>query len=355
MKVLLVTFSDNADHQDIAFGMYESIYELKDPHYDVWLMGIKTPKVSVLDTPHTHLVDCPKKPGVEKKTFDFSELYSIISWINTEKFNVIFFETLHIWNLPIMLLCHKNVRIFQMIHDPIPHTGDKQSGKVHLMNKVVCKMADHIVLANKLFVPTVINTYKINLQKISSIDMWRRFPEYVEPSYSKRALFFGRLNPYKGIDNLLEIARLCPDVQFDIVGRVDPQVQGIVNELKELSNVSVKTAYVSDAEMTEAFKKADWVLLPYNSASQSGVIIDGYRYGKPCIAFKVGAIIEQVRDGKSGFLIEPGNNLAFAQKLDELVHLSKHSYKELSRTAYQFGYQKYAVKEAVERFLQLIS
>lgn len=38
-------------------------------------------------------------------------------------------------------------------------------------------------------------------------NMWRRFPRYTEPRYSRRALFFGRMNPYKGVDNLLEIAK----------------------------------------------------------------------------------------------------------------------------------------------------
>ena len=96
MKVLLVTFSDNADHQDISFGMFESLYKAKRPECEAWIMGIKSPKVSVIDTPHTHLVDCPKRPGIEKKTFDLKELHSIITWINKQHFDVIFFETLHV-------------------------------------------------------------------------------------------------------------------------------------------------------------------------------------------------------------------------------------------------------------------
>lgn len=51
-KVLLVTFSDNADHQDISFGMFESIYTLENGDCNVWIMGINNPKVSVMDTPH---------------------------------------------------------------------------------------------------------------------------------------------------------------------------------------------------------------------------------------------------------------------------------------------------------------
>ena len=318
-------------------------------------MGINSPKVSVMDTPHTHLVDCPKRPGIEKKTFDLKELNGIISWINKQQFDVIFFETLHVWNLAIIARCHKKTRIFQMIHDLIPHEGDKQAKGVHMMNKAVCKMADCIVLANQKYVPKVTEIYGVDPKHVRCVDMWRRFPEYTKPKFTKRALFFGRMNPYKGVDNLLEIVKLCPDVQFDAVGRVDPMVQDLVDQLKALPNVTMNNGYVTDDEMAEAFINADWIVLPYNSATQSGVIIDGYRYGRPCIAYSVGAISEQVSEGVSGFLIEPGNNKAFAKKLREIVQMDEQSYEKLSLSSYDFGSQKYAANGAIERFIELIN
>ena len=355
MKVLLVTFSDNADHQDITFGMFESLYNAKRQDCDIWVMGIKSPKVPVMDTPHTHLVDCPRRPGIEKKTFDLKELHSIISWINIEQFDVIFFESLHVWNLAIMMQCHRKAKIFQMIHDVIPHDGDKQAKSVDLMNRVVCKMADYIVLANQKYIPKVTEIYGVEPNHVCYVDMWRRFPAYTEPKYTKRALFFGRMNLYKGVDNLLKVVKLCPDVQFDVVGRVDPQVQEQVDKLKALPNVTMNNGYVTDDEMAEAFINADWVILPYNSATQSGVVIDGYRYGRPCIAFNVGAIGEQICEGKSGYLIEPGDNKAFARKLREAIEMDKQSYSKLSRSAYDFGIKKYAADGAVQRYIELIS
>lgn len=355
MKVLLVTFSDNADHQDITFGMFESLYKAQRSDCDIWVMGINNPKVTVLDSPHARLVDCPKRPGIEKKTFDLKELHNITSWINKQKFDVIFFETLHVWNIAIMLRCHKNTKIFQMIHDLIPHEGDKQAKSVDLMNKAVCKMADYIVLANQKFVPKVTEIYGVKPERVKYVDMWRRFPEYTPPRFTHRALFFGRMNPYKGIDNLLEIAKLCPEVQFDAVGRVDPLVKDQVEQLKALPNVTVNTGYVSGDDMATVFINADWIVLPYNSATQSGVIIDGYRYGRPCIAFNVGAITEQVEEGKSGYLVEPGNNKAFAEKLKEAVQMKEEEYQVLSRKAYDFGSHKYAADGAIDRFINLVT
>lgn len=353
-KVLLVTFSDNADHQDITFGMFESIYKEKGDACDIWVMGIKTPKVPVIDTPHTYLVDCPRRPGIERKTFDFEELKKIIKWINRQKFDVIFFETLHVWNLAIMLCCHKNAKIFQMIHDLIPHQGDRQEKGVHLMNKVVCSLVDYIVLCNQKYVLKVTEIYGVKKERVRYIDMWRRFPEYVQPRFTKSVLFFGRINPYKGIDNLFQIANLCPNIHFNVVGRVDPQVQELVEQLKKLPNISMNNDYVTDSEMAQYFINADWIILPYNSATQSGVVIDGYRYGRPCIAFNVGAIAEQIWDGVSGYLINAGDNKAFATKLQEVIEMDSIEYTKFSRACYDFGTQKYSSTGAVERFINLI-
>ena len=65
-KVLLVTFSDNADHQDTLFGMYEEMK--KQSEWDAYLLCIKMPKVALQISDHTWLVDCPERPGVTKKT-----------------------------------------------------------------------------------------------------------------------------------------------------------------------------------------------------------------------------------------------------------------------------------------------
>lgn len=94
-----------------------------------------------------------------------------------------------------------------MIHDLIPHKGDKQEKSVHLMNKAVCRLADYIVLCNEKYVSKVTEIYGVPQERVRFVDMWRRFPRYTEPHYSRRALFFGRMNPYKGVDNLLEIAK----------------------------------------------------------------------------------------------------------------------------------------------------
>ena len=349
-KVLLVTFSDNADHQDTLFGMCEEMRNRSD--WDVYLLCIKTPKVELQKSEHTWLVDCPERPGVTKKTFNLPLLFSIIHRIRKEHFDAIYFESLHTWNLPIMLMSGK-AKTYQVIHEVIPHEGDRQVKMVDLMNKAVVKFADTIVLRNKTYIQDMIDRYGISADRVKYLELWRRYPAYTTPLHSGRALFFGRINPYKGADNLLEIVRLCPNIQFDVVGRVDSQMQDVVVQLAKEKNVKLNNDYVTDAKMREAFVNCDWVIVPYNSASQSGIIIDAYKYSRPVIAFAVGAIPEQVDDGKSGYLVEAGDNEKFADKLKEAMKLSNAEYDSMSRDAYQYGRKKYATGGAMNRFMEL--
>ena len=246
-------------------------------------------------------------------------------------------------------------KTYQVIHEVIPHEGDSQVKMVDLMNKAVVKFADTIVLRNKTYIQDMIDRYGISAERVKYLELWRRYPSYTPPVHSGRALFFGRINPYKGADNLLEIVRLCPDIQFDVIGRVDPQMQEVVNQLAKEKNVKLNNDYVTDAEMRAAFINCDWAIVPYNSASQSGIIIDAYKYSRPVIAFEVGAIPEQVDDGKSGYLVKAGNNQKFAAKLKEAMHLSTEQYDAMSRDAYQYGSKKYATSGAVERFVELLN
>lgn len=350
-KILLVTFSDNADHQDTLFGMYEELKKISG--LDTYLLAIKNPKVKLHKSNHTWLVDCPERPGITKKTFNLPLLFSLIHQIRKKHFDVIYFESLHTWNLPIMLLAGK-AKSYQVIHEVIPHEGDSQVKQVDLMNKAVVKLADIVVLRNRTYIHDMIERYGIKADRVKYLELWRRYPAYTEPVYNHKALFFGRINPYKGADNLLKIARLCPDIQFDVVGRVDPQMKNIVDQLAREKNVTLNNVYVTDEEMKAAFVNCDWVIVPYNSASQSGIIIDAYRYSRPVIAFAVGAIPEQVDDGKSGYLVQAGDNEMFAEELKKAVNMDKEKYKDMSRYAYYYGSGKYAAGGAVERFIQLI-
>lgn len=348
-KILLVTFSNISDHQDKVVGLYEAMLN----KCDAYLMVADDVQVPVEKTNKTWLVRCPKRPGICKATFDAISLHRIIKKVREEKFDVIFFETLHVWNLPILIAAGKHTTTYQMIHDVIPHGGDSGAKMVDLMNKTVCKLADNIIICNTRFKDVLCERYGISENRVFCTLLWERFPEYNFKKRTGRVLFFGRLNPYKGVDNLQKIITLCPEFQFDVIGKVDSQVQDIIDVIGKEPNVKLNNEYVPEEAIEGIFGNADWILLPYNSATQSGIVLDAYKFSKPVIAFNVGAIAEQVKDGVSGYLIEPGNNIAFAQKMKEVNQMSDQEYENFCKQTYEYGAYNFATSGAVNRFMDI--
>lgn len=350
-KILVATFSDISDHQDKAVVLYEELIGLGQ---DAYLLLPEKIDVECGTGERIRRVRCPDRPGIAKGTFNIKNLCHVLSIIKKEKFDVIFFETLHVWNLPVMMLSGKKTQVYQMIHDVIPHGGDKGVRQVILMNKTVCRMADKIIICNQKYKDSLCQKYRVSLRKVKCIELWERFPDYRQPVRTGHMLFFGRLNPYKGADKLLEIVKQCKNIEFDVVGKVDPQVTDIITELKGFSNVRISEGYISDSEIEEVFEKAEWVILPYNSATQSGVVVEAYKNSKPVISFDVGAISEQIQDGKTGYLIGKGNTEAFSSKLKQVADYNDIQYASFCREAYLYGYNQFSAKKAAEKMIKIL-
>ena len=58
---------------------------------------------------------------------------------------------------------------------------------------------------------------------------------------------------------------------------------------------------------------SDLVVLPYVSATQSGIVQIAWNYDLPVVTTAVGGLPEVVRDGETGFLVPPADAEALAR------------------------------------------
>lgn len=346
-KICLITFSNNADHQNTVYSMFNAL----NHSHDVYTIGIVNPKTNIAPhTGHNFYVNCPKRPGVTKDTFNFKVLFQIKRIIEKNDIDVIYFESQHIWNMFIMLLCKSKTKVVA-VHDVIPHDGNKAMA---LANYVTCHLSNRIILRNYMFKDILSKKYKIKSEKITCFELWRNFPEKTELTFSNTFLYFGRIRKYKGFDLLAKIIEQTPNTRYRIVGEADEESKYLVDYVKHFENVSLCDYEVSDTQMIEEFKNADWIILPYSSATQSGVITDACRYARPVISFNVGAISEQIENGKTGYLINPGNIEDFVKKINEVSKFSCDRLIEFSNNAYSFGHKKYSAENFAEKFYELM-
>jgi glycosyltransferase involved in cell wall biosynthesis len=150
-----------------------------------------------------------------------------------------------------------------------------------------------------------------------------------KPDVEKRAglelLFFGLVRPYKGLDVLIDAMHLLKDedIFLTVAGEWWQDSAPLRSRIfhKDLAGkIEVIDRYLTDDETAGYFSRADVVVLPYRSATGTGVIPLAYHYGKPVIAADVGGLREVVEDGVSGRMVRPGDPSALASVIRDFLH-----------------------------------
>ena len=141
------------------------------------------------------------------------------------------------------------------------------------------------------------------------------------------ALFFGYVRAYKGLDVLLDAwprVRANRPVELVIAGEfyedAAPYRARIASAGEGASGaggpaIRLLDRYLPDAEVETVFKAADVVVLPYRSATQSGVTHVAYALGLPVITTDVGGLAETVTPGETGLVVPPENPGALADAI----------------------------------------
>jgi len=134
-------------------------------------------------------------------------------------------------------------------------------------------------------------------------------------------LYFGLIRSYKGLPNLIEAMPAVVnrvDCTLLVVGEFYERKEPILNLVQRLgleSRVRIIDRFVPNQEVSLYFSAADLVVLPYESATQSGIVPMAYAFERPVIATRVGGLPELVHEGETGFLVEPGNPRALAEAI----------------------------------------
>ena len=159
-------------------------------------------------------------------------------------------------------------------------------------------------------------------------------------------LFFGLVRPYKGLDWLLQawqaIENKFPETRLLICGEFydSPKIyEPHLSDLAARGRVIVNNKFVPDNEVALWFGAADALVLPYKSASQSGVTQIAWQMERPFLVTRVGGLPELCDDGRAGWLCEP-NAEALTEVLDRflaeapLQEMAEHMKRNKSRFAW---------------------
>ncbi len=133
-------------------------------------------------------------------------------------------------------------------------------------------------------------------------------------------LFFGYIRKYKGLDILIEafpkILKNNPAARLLIVGEFYDKQETYLNQIDKLEikdKVKVINQFVPNEDVAKYYEVSDLVILPYRSATQSGILNVAYGFYKPVVVSDVGGLAEFVDEGKTGYVVNPDSPDAIAE------------------------------------------
>ena len=138
--------------------------------------------------------------------------------------------------------------------------------------------------------------------------------------YEKAIVYVGRLEPIKGVKYLIEAIKILRergvrDLKLLIVGEGTEKksLKELVRKW-DLENCVVFMGQVPHHKIPSLLASTAIFVLPSLSEGFSNGILEAMAVGLPVIATKVAGLPEIVRNGESGFLVEPCNSLEIAEK-----------------------------------------
>lgn len=155
----------------------------------------------------------------------------------------------------------------------------------------------------------------------------------------KAILFFGRLRPYKGLEHLLAAYQQLTtrDSDYRLIVASEPkkgseqyrdEILHTIRRIDPTERIICRFQFIPDADTELYFKAADISVLPYKEIFHSGVLFLAHSFGLPVIAADVGPFREEIIEGRTGYLCNPGDPTDLASAIER--YFSSELYENLS-------------------------
>lgn len=236
----------------------------------------------------------------------------------------------------ISIIISKVLPVLLIVHDVRPHYANGIKLMKRRIKLFVTEKAYKVVLAICLLSESsksdFLNDYPLYKDKTISVklgahlttDLMKKPLELND--INDYILFFGRIEKYKGLDRLLREYHLSKSKA------IPPLViagAGDISDYEQLNNGKIiyVNRYIADEEMNWLFANCRVVVLPYTSATQSGIIPIAYHYNKPVLISNLLGLVENVIEHKTGEVFRSDSEIM--KKIEYIIeHENEYDYIE---------------------------
>ncbi len=267
---------------------------------------------------------------------DQPRLRRLAQQIRTQMPDVVLFPMLHPW-APFLQWYLRDIPSVIVLHDPRPHP-DLVSTIGCFWDNLSIRLAKRCIVLSDVLrdaaqkrgaVADRIDT--VPLGGLSYYQQQANGPHVDGERFECRdtLFFFGRITSYKGLGDLLQAFTILKSqfasLRLQIVG--EGNIKPYLPLIGNLADVEVINRWIGEEEMATFFQGAKIMVLPYTSASQSGVLALAAAFALPVVATRVGGIPEQVKDGETGCLVEPNSPAQLADAIEQLLRDPALAYR----------------------------
>lgn len=237
----------------------------------------------------------------------------------------------HIWNVSLLwLLRQADIPVVHTLHDLDPHSGASYGCLLYFWNRQIVRHAHHILVHGACYRERLLHQ-GVSPERVTHTPLmhlflgeaWLGGAEYLahRVRYEPWALFFGRLEHYKGVDYLITASAMLdapagdgPRLVLAGPGKLEAMWAGSLPPY-----IEVRNRLIGDDEAMDLFRRCGLLVLPYLDATQSALIPAAYFFRKPVVVTWTGALPEYVEDGRTGWLVEPDHPPSLARCLGKAL------------------------------------
>lgn len=208
----------------------------------------------------------------------------------------------------------KKCKVITLLHNAIPHEPrffDKP------LASLLFKQCDGFIVLSDNVKKELLSLCPSARMLLNPHPLYNHFGEKEDKSsarktlgideHKKTLLFFGLIRDYKGLDLLIDAMQFLDEsyqlcIAGECYGSFDKYSKQIAASVHRES-IYPFIRYVNDREIPRLFSAADVLVLPYRSATQSGVVSVAYHFDLPMISTNVGDFADSIALPQTGIVV----------------------------------------------------
>lgn len=194
----------------------------------------------------------------------------------------------------------------------------------------------------------------------TDVETFQKAGKERQEDFSQTFLYAGLLIPRKGVVHLVKaFASIAPDfsqARLLIIGREENQtyaarLTALVKDLGLEHRIQF-LGEVSQQELAQYMGQACAFVFPTYSEGLPRVVFEAMSTGLPVIATAVSGIPEIVREGSTGFLLQPGDESSLVEKMRWILEHPEAS-QQMGRKAHAFACTSFSTKAYIQGYQQI--